>query len=102
MLAVQEQIMEAAKTFKAVLTAAAQFGGEEVVEVRNLASNFWNWVTPSPRSRELKETYELITQVGGRLDESPLYTEDQGNDFVITLIHDICERRGICPINPAW
>lgn len=33
MLAVQEQIMEAAKTFKAVLTAAAQFGGEEVVEV---------------------------------------------------------------------
>lgn len=33
MLAVEEQIKEAAQTFKAVLTAAAQFGGEEVIEL---------------------------------------------------------------------
>ncbi|OIR03581.1 hypothetical protein GALL_144400 [mine drainage metagenome] len=33
MLAVEEQIKEAARTFKAVLTAAAQFGGEEVIEL---------------------------------------------------------------------
>ncbi len=33
MLAVEEQIKEAAETFKAVLTAAAQFGGEEVIEI---------------------------------------------------------------------
>ncbi|MBI5450163.1 MAG: hypothetical protein HY940_02285 [Gammaproteobacteria bacterium] len=33
MLAVEEQIMEAAKTFKAVLTAAASFGGEQIIEV---------------------------------------------------------------------
>jgi hypothetical protein len=33
MLAVEEQIKEAAQTFKAVLTAAAQFGGEEVIEI---------------------------------------------------------------------
>lgn len=32
MLAVEEQIKEACETFKAVLTAAAQFGGEEVIE----------------------------------------------------------------------
>lgn len=32
MLAVEEQIKEACDTFKAVLTAAAQFGGEEVIE----------------------------------------------------------------------
>ena len=32
MLAVEDQIKEAAQTFKAVLTAAAQFGGEEVIE----------------------------------------------------------------------
>lgn len=31
MLAVEDQIKEACKTFKEVLTAAAQFGGEEVV-----------------------------------------------------------------------
>jgi hypothetical protein len=31
MLAVEEQIKEACETFKAVLTAAAQFGGEEVI-----------------------------------------------------------------------
>ena len=33
MLAVEEQIREACQTFKAVLTAAAQFGGEEVLEI---------------------------------------------------------------------
>lgn len=33
MLAVEDQIREAAKTFKAVLDAAAHFGGEEVVEL---------------------------------------------------------------------
>lgn len=33
MLAVEEQIKEAAQNFKAVLDAAAQFGGEQVVEL---------------------------------------------------------------------
>jgi len=33
MLAVEEQIREAAQTFKNVLEAAASFGGEEVVEL---------------------------------------------------------------------
>lgn len=33
MLAVEDQIREAAKTFSQVLAAAAQFGGEEVVEL---------------------------------------------------------------------
>ena len=34
MLAVEEQITEAAKTFKNVLEAAASFGGEEVIELK--------------------------------------------------------------------
>lgn len=33
MLAVEEQIKEAAQTFKTVLGAAAHFGGEEVIEI---------------------------------------------------------------------
>jgi hypothetical protein len=33
MLAVEEQIREAAQTFKSVLAAAATFGGEEVIEI---------------------------------------------------------------------
>lgn len=33
MLAVQDQIKEAAQTFKSVLEAAASFGGEEVLEI---------------------------------------------------------------------
>lgn len=33
MLAVEEQIKEAAQTFVAVLSAAAQFGGDEVIEI---------------------------------------------------------------------
>ena len=33
MIAVEEQIKEAAQTFKNVLSAAAAFGGEEVIEV---------------------------------------------------------------------
>ena len=34
MLAVEEQIKEAAQTFKNVLDAAASFGGEEVIELK--------------------------------------------------------------------
>jgi hypothetical protein len=34
MLAVEDQIREAAQTFKNVLAAAASFGGEEVVELK--------------------------------------------------------------------
>jgi len=34
MLAVEEQIKEAAQTFKSVLEAAASFGGEEVIELK--------------------------------------------------------------------
>jgi hypothetical protein len=33
MLAVEEQLREAAKTFKQVLDAAANFGGEEALEL---------------------------------------------------------------------
>jgi len=33
MLAVEEQIREAAQTFVAVLNAAAQFGGDEIIEI---------------------------------------------------------------------
>lgn len=33
MLAIEDQIREAAKTFKAVLDAAAHFGGEEAIEI---------------------------------------------------------------------
>ncbi len=33
MLAVEDQIKEACQTFKAVLTAATHFGGEEVIEI---------------------------------------------------------------------
>jgi hypothetical protein len=33
MLAVEEQIKEAAKTFNAVLSAASHFGGEEVIDL---------------------------------------------------------------------
>jgi F420-0:gamma-glutamyl ligase-like protein len=33
MLAIEDQIREAARTFKAVLEAAASFGGEEVIEI---------------------------------------------------------------------
>jgi hypothetical protein len=33
MLAVEEQIKEAAQTFIAVLSAAAQFGGDEIIEI---------------------------------------------------------------------
>jgi hypothetical protein len=33
MLAIEDQIKEAAKTFKAVLEAASHFGGEEAIEI---------------------------------------------------------------------
>jgi uncharacterized protein (DUF433 family) len=33
MLAVEDQVKEAARTFSQVLSAAAHFGGEEVIEI---------------------------------------------------------------------
>lgn len=33
MLAIEEQVKEACRTFKAVLEAAARFGGEEIIEI---------------------------------------------------------------------
>ena len=69
-----------------------------------MSSNSSNWFQDlflgSVRDRELRETTELYTRVKNARDASPLVNDDQIGDFMLDLIHDICEKRGVTPSEP--
>lgn len=69
-----------------------------------MASNGWSWVQDlflgSGRERELNETVELCARVASARNQSPFANERQLGDFLIDLIHEICERRGVTPSIP--
>lgn len=69
-----------------------------------MASNGWNWVQDlflgSGRDRELRDTVDLCARVASARAASPLATEDRLSQFLIDLIHEICERRGVTPSTP--
>lgn len=65
-----------------------------------MASNLWNWLIPSPRSRELRQTYDLYSQVAHAFNHSPLGSEAGKQKFLLDLIYEICEKRGITPSVP--
>jgi hypothetical protein len=60
-----------------------------------LSTDLWNWLTRSPKSRELQTTHELLAQVNSLQGSSPLATDDQTADFLLDLIDDICERNTV-------
>ena len=52
------------------------------------------------RDRELRETAELYARVKNARDASPFGNDDQVGSFMLDLIHDICEKRGVTPSEP--
>lgn len=69
-----------------------------------MSSNSSNWFRDfflgSVRDRELRETVELYTRVEDASDGSPLGDDDQIGYFLLDLIHEICEKRGVTPSDP--
>jgi hypothetical protein len=69
-----------------------------------VSSNSSNWFQDlflgSVRDRELRQTTELYERVKSARDASPFGNDDQIGDFMLDLIHDICEKRGVTPSDP--
>ena len=69
-----------------------------------MSSNWWNGVLDlfvgTGRERELQDTLNLCTQVTQARSNSPFADEKRLNGFLIDLIHEICERRGVTPSIP--
>lgn len=69
-----------------------------------MSSNGWGWFQGlfqgSPRDRELQETRALCARVGRAQVSSPFADEEALGTFLVDLIHEICERRGVTPSVP--
>ncbi len=69
-----------------------------------MSSDFWNWFQNwflgSARDRELEDTAGLYTRVKSALADSPFADEKRLNGFIVDLIYEICERRGVTPSLP--
>lgn len=69
-----------------------------------MSSNWWNWLQDfflgSARDRELEDTVALGARVKSALRESPFADEERLGSFLVDLIHEICERRGVTPSIP--
>lgn len=69
-----------------------------------MSSNSWirlqDWFRGSTRDRELRDTIELYTRVTYARDDSPWGSDDETGSFLLDLIHDICEKRGVTPSLP--
>jgi len=62
--------------------------------------NLLQWILPSPKSREARDTFSLYDQVMAAYDGSPIGDPKDCHQFVYELIQDICERRGVIPTIP--
>lgn len=69
-----------------------------------MSSNWWNGVlglfVGTGRERELQETVDLCARVARARSNSPFADEGRLGDFLIDLIHEICEKRGVTPSIP--
>lgn len=65
-----------------------------------MSSNWKNWFRGGAHNRELEDTVNLYAQVKGALSDS-LFADDERIDrFIVDLIFEICERRGVTPALP--
>ena len=69
-----------------------------------MASNWWNGVLDlfvgTARERELQDTVRLRDEVAAARSKSPFADEKRLNRFLVDLIHEVCERRGVTPSIP--
>lgn len=63
-------------------------------------SNWINWFRGSGRSRELRDTLDLYARAKGAHLNSPFADEERVTSFIVDLIFEICERRGVTPAIP--
>jgi hypothetical protein len=63
-------------------------------------ANWLEWLRPSPKSREFRETVNLYDKVEGAYQDTPLSDRRTCGAFVVDLIHEACERRGVVPSVP--
>ncbi len=66
-----------------------------------MSSNSWNWLQGllhrSVRERELDDTRDLYARAQSARDASPFGSDEQVDSFLLDLIEDICEERGVTP-----
>ena len=69
-----------------------------------MSSNWRSWLQDqfagSVRDQELGNTAGLYARVKSARDASPLGDDDKVGNFLLDLIHDICEKRGVTPSDP--
>ena len=69
-----------------------------------MSSNGWNWFQDlflgSGREREVQEMVDLCARVTRARSNSPFADEERLSSFLIDLIHEICEKRGVTPSIP--
>jgi hypothetical protein len=64
------------------------------------STDIGNWLSPSSKSREQKDTAKLYAQVKEALTTSPFADEDTARQFITDMIVDICDERGVTPTAP--
>lgn len=65
-----------------------------------MSSNWRNWFLPSARDRELEDTVDLYARVITARAESPFPDKARLDSFIVDLIFEVCERRGVTPSIP--
>jgi hypothetical protein len=65
-----------------------------------LSSNWKNWFLGPARNRELEDTLDLYARATRARADSPLGNDEEIGSFLIDLIFEICERRGVTPSVP--
>mgnify|MGYP001610422817 FL=1 len=69
-----------------------------------MSSDAWHWLQDlflgSGQERELRDMLDLCAQVSSAQSSSPFADEKRLNSFLVDLIHEICERRGVTPSIP--
>lgn len=65
-----------------------------------MSSNWLQWFSSSPKTREFKETRALLDRVTRAYAESPLADLAKRHIFLVDFVHAVCERRGITPSLP--
>lgn len=69
-----------------------------------MSSNIWGWFQDFflgvGRDREIQDTIDLGARVKRALCDSPFADEERLHNFLIDLIYEICERRGVTPSTP--
>lgn len=63
-------------------------------------SNWKNWFRGSAHNREIKDTTTLYERVANAQTRAPFSDDEKIGDFILEVIFEVCERRGVTPSIP--